>query len=132
MEGDCRCLLQRPIPGKTLGNHENVSQANSWIRFPMKIIFVGRKLRTTEERRQDQSCLFRRGDYGKKGHNSEKLSCIRDSVNMVSVARKPTRRKSGAKTKVVCFGEKILGTQATTPTNPSSVRVLVKMISVAS
>jgi hypothetical protein len=35
----------------------------SWVRVPMKMVSVARKLSTIEERRQDQICLFQRGDY---------------------------------------------------------------------
>jgi hypothetical protein len=45
----------------------------SWVRFPAKMVPVARKISTIEERRQDQSCLFRRGDHRNKGHNTEKL-----------------------------------------------------------
>jgi hypothetical protein len=36
------------------------------------MVSVARKLNTIEERRQVQSCLFRRRYYGNKGHNTEK------------------------------------------------------------
>jgi hypothetical protein len=35
----------------------------SWVRVPLSMVSVARKLSTIEERIQDQSCLFRRGDY---------------------------------------------------------------------
>jgi hypothetical protein len=55
MAGDCLCLFQRSIVGKTSENHENLSQDNSWVRVPIRVISVGRKLNTIEKRRQDQS-----------------------------------------------------------------------------
>jgi hypothetical protein len=61
----------------------------SEFRVPVRAVPVARKLRTIEERRQDQSCLFRRGDYTNKGHNHDKnLSWVLGPVKMVSVARK--------------------------------------------
>jgi galactose-1-phosphate uridylyltransferase len=56
-------------------------------RFPVRAVPVPRKLSTIEERRQDQSCLFQRGDFRNKGHNPEKLSRVRVLTRMVSVAR---------------------------------------------
>jgi hypothetical protein len=69
---------------------ENIAQNSgkvSWDRFPMRVVLVARKLSTTEERRLEQSCLFRRGDYINKDQNPEKLSWVRFPVKMVSVAR---------------------------------------------
>jgi hypothetical protein len=40
-------------------------------------------------------------------------------------------RKNGTKTKIVCFGEDIIGKESTTPKDLSWVRVLVEMFSVA-
>jgi hypothetical protein len=37
----------------------------------MKMVSAGRKLNTIEERRQERSCLFRRGYYRNKAHNPE-------------------------------------------------------------
>jgi hypothetical protein len=51
----------------------------------MKMVSVVRKLSTIEERRQDQSYLFLRGDYRNKGHNPEKLSWVRFPVNMLDL-----------------------------------------------
>jgi hypothetical protein len=45
----------------------------------MKMVSVGQKQSTTEEWRQDQSCLFRRGYYENKGHNSS-LNVFDDGV----------------------------------------------------
>jgi hypothetical protein len=53
MAGDCRCLFQHSIPEMAQGNHENLIQDSSWVRVPMKMVSVGWKLSTTEERRQD-------------------------------------------------------------------------------
>jgi hypothetical protein len=88
MAGDCRCLFQRSIAGKISENHEFLSQDSSWVRIPTKMFYVRRKLNTMEKRLQDQSYFFRRGYYGSKDHNSENLSWVRVSVNMVSVALK--------------------------------------------
>jgi hypothetical protein len=44
----------------------------------VRAVPVARKLSTIEERRQDQSCLFRQGDYTNKGHNHEK--CVLRSI----------------------------------------------------
>jgi hypothetical protein len=49
----------------------------SWIRVPVMMISVARKLSTLEERYQNQSCLFRRGEYRNKGHNPVKVSWVR-------------------------------------------------------
>jgi hypothetical protein len=40
----------------------------SWGRFPTMVVPVPRKLRTTQEQRQDKSCLFRKGDCRNKDH----------------------------------------------------------------
>jgi hypothetical protein len=45
--------------------------------IPNEDCFVVRKLSTTEEWSQDKSCLFQRGDYRNKGHDTEKLSWVR-------------------------------------------------------
>jgi hypothetical protein len=37
----------------------------------MEVVPVARKINRIEERRQDQRCLSRRGDYGNKGQNHE-------------------------------------------------------------
>jgi hypothetical protein len=43
----------------------------SWVRIPMKMVFIARKLRKIERLRQDWNYLFRR-DYRNKGHDPEK------------------------------------------------------------
>lgn len=50
----------------------------------MRTNLEGRKPSTTEERRQEQICLFRRGDYRNKDHNPESLSLVRVPVKMFS------------------------------------------------
>jgi hypothetical protein len=50
-------------------NPENMS----WVRVPVKMIYLSQKLSTMEERRQHQRFLFRRGYYRNKGHNPENL-----------------------------------------------------------
>jgi hypothetical protein len=54
-------------------------------------------------------------------------SWVRVPMKMLSVARKQHDTTS-AKTKVVCFGEEIMGTKATTPKNLSWVPVPVKIV----
>jgi hypothetical protein len=44
MVGDCLCLFQRYIFGNTQENHKNLSQDSSWVRVPMKVDSVARKL----------------------------------------------------------------------------------------
>jgi hypothetical protein len=56
-----------------------------YITFPVKMISVALKLSTTEERRQDQSCLFRRGDYRIRGHNPENPFWVRDPVKVLGL-----------------------------------------------
>jgi hypothetical protein len=48
-------------------------QKLSWVRVPVKMVPVARKLSTIKERRNEQNCLFRRGDYKNKGHIPETL-----------------------------------------------------------
>jgi hypothetical protein len=55
---------------------KNSEKKVPWVRVPVRVVSVARKLRTIEERRQDQSCLFRREDYRNKSHNSAKLSWV--------------------------------------------------------
>jgi hypothetical protein len=64
-------------------NYEKVS----WVRVPVRMVSVARKLSAIKERRQDQNRLFRRGYYRNTGHNQEKLSWVRVPVRMVYVAR---------------------------------------------
>jgi hypothetical protein len=47
----------------------------SWVRVPVKMVYVARKLNTAEKRRQVQNCLLQRGDYS-TGHSPEKLSTV--------------------------------------------------------
>jgi hypothetical protein len=47
------------------------SEKLSWVRVPLRVVPVPRKLSTTEERLQDQSCLTRRGDYRTKAISSK-------------------------------------------------------------
>jgi hypothetical protein len=65
----------------------------SWVRVPVRLDPVARKLSTREERRQEQRCLFRRGDYRNHGHNHVYMSRVRVPVKMFPVARKPSRIK---------------------------------------
>jgi hypothetical protein len=59
----------------------------SRVRFPVRAVPLARKISTIEERRQDQSCFFRRGDYKNKGYNPD-ISWVLFPAKMVSVARK--------------------------------------------
>jgi hypothetical protein len=53
----------------------------------MKMFSVTRKLSTARERRQKQSCLFRKGDYRNKAMTRENY-WVRFPMRMVSLARK--------------------------------------------
>lgn len=59
----------------------------SWVRFPVKMVFVARKLSTLQGRRQDQSCLFPRKELWKRKSQPLKLPWIRFPVKKVSVAK---------------------------------------------
>jgi hypothetical protein len=52
------------------------------VRLSMKMISIGRKVRTTEEQHLEQS-LFRRGDYRDKRHNHERSALRLSSSNDV-------------------------------------------------
>jgi hypothetical protein len=65
----------------------------SWVRVPVRLDPVARKLSTRVERRQEHRCLFRPGDYRNHGHNHVYLSRVRVPVKMFPVARKPSRIK---------------------------------------
>jgi hypothetical protein len=54
----------------------------------VRAVPVARKLSTIEERRQEQSCLSRRGDYRNEGQKSEKVSWVRVSVKMLGLGIK--------------------------------------------
>jgi hypothetical protein len=45
-----------------------------WVRVPVRVVSVARKLCMIEEQRQNQNCLE---DYRTKSHNPEKLSWVR-------------------------------------------------------
>jgi hypothetical protein len=51
------------------------------------IVSLAQKQSVIQERRQDQSCLFRRGDYKNKGNNEESPSLVQVLVKTVSLAR---------------------------------------------
>jgi hypothetical protein len=42
---------------------------DSWVRVPVSVVSVARKLSTIEEQPQDQSCLFSQRDRRNKGQN---------------------------------------------------------------
>jgi hypothetical protein len=63
------------------------------------------KLKATEERRHDQSCLL------PQGNNNKILTWIRVPVGMVFVGGRQTLLKNGAKIKIICFGEETAGTK---------------------
>jgi hypothetical protein len=46
----------------------------SYVQAPVRVIAVAQKLSTIEERLQEQSCLFQKGDYRIKGHNPINMS----------------------------------------------------------
>jgi hypothetical protein len=48
------------------------SENLSSVRVPVKMVYVSRKLNTTAEQGQEQSCMFRRIDYSKKTTTSKK------------------------------------------------------------
>jgi hypothetical protein len=81
----------------------------------MRVVPVFRKLSTIEGRRQEQSCLFRRGDHRNKGHDPERLSWVRFLTRMVSVARKLSAIEERRQAKFVRFVEEITGTEVTNP-----------------
>jgi hypothetical protein len=77
----------------------------------MKMVSVARKLSTIEERREDQSYLFRRGDYRNRGHNIEKtvLGSSPDEDGFEA------QYKNGAENKILFFGEETTGTELINP-----------------
>jgi hypothetical protein len=72
-----RLQEQRPQPRK---------QSRVWV--PVKMISVAQKLCIIEKRLQDQSCLFRRGDYRNKGQNPQNLSWVWVPLKLFFVAQK--------------------------------------------
>jgi hypothetical protein len=80
----------------------------------VKMVYVARKLSTTEERCQDQICFFRRGHYRNKGQYTEKLSWVQFPVKMVFVARKLSVIQERRQDQSCCFSAKIAGTKART------------------
>jgi hypothetical protein len=80
---DQSCLFRRGLYINVGYNPENLA----WAWFPVKMVSVARKLRTIEERRQNQRCLFRRRNYKNKDQKSEN-SWVLFPAKMVSAARK--------------------------------------------
>jgi hypothetical protein len=82
----------------------------------MRVVPVDQKLSMIEEQRQDQICLFQRGDFRNRGQNPEKLSWVRFPVKMVFVAWKLSMTGEWCQGQN-CFSKEITGTKATTPKN---------------
>jgi hypothetical protein len=96
----------------------------------MKIVYVARKLCTIEERRQDQSCLFRRGDYRNKTQNPVKLlGSIPSEDGFCSSETKHDRRMVPG-LKLFVFARR-LQEQRPQHQKRTWVRVLMRMVSVA-
>jgi hypothetical protein len=91
-----------------------------WVRVPVRVVPVPRKLSAIEERRQDRSCFFRRRNCWNEGNNREGLPWIRVPVNMVSAANSETNHdrrtapscllRRGDYRNKVCSPEKIVST----------------------
>jgi hypothetical protein len=93
---------------------------------PVKMVTVARKLNTIEERRQDKSCFFRRGDYRNRGHNSEEVSWVRVPMKMVSVARQLSMIKERRQGQICLFRRGDYRNKGHNHENLSWVRVLVR------
>lgn len=65
-----------------------VTSKISWVRVPVRVVSVARKLSSIEERLQDQSCWFRVGQQRKKFHNAENLFQVQVTINIFSLTRK--------------------------------------------
>jgi hypothetical protein len=78
----------------------------SWVRVPVRVVSVARKLSTMKERRPDQSCLSRRGDYRHEYHNHENMSWDRVPVRVVCLARKLSTIENRQQSQS-CLGEEI-------------------------
>jgi hypothetical protein len=87
----------------------------SWFRVPVRTVPVARKLSTIEERRQDQSCLFRRGDYRNRAHYPKHLSWVQVPMKMVSGARKLNTIEERRKEQNCLFWAEVTGTKVTNP-----------------
>jgi hypothetical protein len=55
------------------------------VQVPIEVISVASKLSTIVERPKEQECLFHRGDYKKYSHKLEKISLVRDLVQMLGL-----------------------------------------------
>jgi hypothetical protein len=94
------------------------------------MVSVAQKLSTIEEWRQDQSCLFQRGDYKNKDRNPEKLSWVRFPVKMVSVARKLSMIKERRQDQSSLFRRGDYRNKGYSPEKLSWVRFPVEVVSV--
>jgi hypothetical protein len=94
---------------------QNAGKA-SWIRVPVRPVPLARKLSTAEERRQDQSCLFRKVYYRNKDQNCEKLSCVRVPVKIIPVARELNTIEEQRQDRN-CIGERIKEPRSQTRTS---------------
>jgi hypothetical protein len=91
------------------------SEKLSWVPVPVRAVPVARKLSTIEERRQDQSCLFRSGNYKNKGHNPENCPGFESRWECFCSLETKHDRRMAPRQKNVCFGEEITGTKVTNP-----------------
>jgi hypothetical protein len=91
---------------------------------------VPRIVSTIEERREDQSCLFRRGDYRNEGQNPENLYCARVLVKNVYVARKLITAEKRRQDESSLFWRVDYRNKGQHPEKLSWIRVPVKMVSV--
>jgi hypothetical protein len=73
-------------------NKDQNPEKFSRVRFPVKMVSVCPKVSTTEERRQDKSCLFRRGDYSNK-RNTENWPRFESSSKTKHQRRTAPRQK---------------------------------------
>jgi hypothetical protein len=100
----------------------------TWVRVPVRAVPVVRKLSKIEERRQDQSCLRRRGDYRDEGQNHENLSWVRLPVKLVHVPRKLSTTEKTPRTKLFISASRLQKTEGKTAKKMSWVRVVVKAV----
>jgi hypothetical protein len=82
----------------------------------VKNISVALKLSTTEERSQDQTCLFRRGYYRNRDHSPAKSVLGSKPAEIVCVARKiSTTEERRQDQNCLFFEERLTELEATTP-----------------
>jgi hypothetical protein len=114
---DQKDILGRPNSGNV-----------TWVRVLERSVPVARKLSTIEERRKDQNCLFRRGNYRNEDQNPENLSCIRVPVKTVLCSSETKHdRRTAQKPKLFVSAGKLQERRSQTR-KLSWVRVLVKIL----